>query len=229
MGFPHLLPFQFFVYFSPKRSRVLETWGDCYAQALGTWGWKEKPLTPDFNNPFEMAWGEGQCHPPLYDVRLSGKMLNSYTFCCMKRQEAVFLYPLHIFTLPHITTGHGENIRNGFCVLKIVLTFLSLWGDLTALYWYFFALSPKGKHAPWRHLATPNKNRDYNHHVCECPCMMAMWPLALHGLWGQDVNGEVTPSISLCFHSLSRLSWTELKKVLWLISPALCFWGWLVR
>ena len=39
----------------------------------------------------------------------ANKIMNSYMFLYVVRQEVVLLPPLHIFILPHVTTDYREN------------------------------------------------------------------------------------------------------------------------
>lgn len=148
-GVSRLLPFRFFVYLSHKRNHILEMRGDCPAWACGIWSWKGKP----WNWTVTTRWnglGRGQFWVHTMTPVSGNRILSGYTFLYMLRQEAIiFLHPLHIFLyLPHVTTGHRENIKKkkDFCFKKIVLAFLLLWGDLTALRWCFF--ESKGEACP---------------------------------------------------------------------------------
>lgn len=101
-GFPTYFPSNFFVSLSPKRDRVLETWGDCYAPAFGARGWKEKPRTPEFNNPFETAWREGHCHPSPCDVPRGGQAVEQLHVLLSDETGNSFLASsAHLYSSPY--------------------------------------------------------------------------------------------------------------------------------
>lgn len=147
LGCSHVLPFQCFVHLSHKRNQVLEMWADCPARACGIWSWKGKPW--NWTVTTQVKWtGERTVLVSHYDANLREQDIERLRFStCWDRKLFSCILCTSFFTLPHVTTGHRENMKKkDFLFKKIVLAFPLLWGDLTALYWYFF--ESKGEACP---------------------------------------------------------------------------------
>lgn len=149
LGCSHVFPFQCFVHLSHKRNQVLEMWVDCPARTCGIWSWKGKPW--NWTLTTHVKWtGEGTVLVSHYDANLREQDIVQLHVSLHAETGSYFLASsAHLSLLFPMLPQATEEIlkkKKDFCLKKIVLAFPSLWGDLTALYWYFF--ESKGEACP---------------------------------------------------------------------------------